>query len=340
MNRVMYDEPFAWGGDKASIHTRWEHKHNMPFAAIAGAIGGALAGTFAGGVAAAAAVGITGTVASVVGGIAVVAQVAMYAGLAMTAVGAITGNKDLMKIGGYVGMAGGVGSLAIGAMGAVGGALGTTASTVTGTGFNAAATAAPVTQAAVTAPLAAQAPVVATEIGTAAGQVAPAAQTGMLSTTGATQATGVLGSTANDVAASSAITPAVDTAKFATTVGDAGATTAKAVGTEAGKTVGGGFFDFIKSDAGSALIKVGGGMLSGSAEEDMNKKTYKLNQQNQAFNQMVSNREYANYNSLPGNMNGVDVSGMTPEQIAQAQQDRTNRAIFTAKAITKAAGTK
>lgn len=64
--------------------------------------------------------------AAAAGAVGTFATVATYAGLAMTAVGLITGNKSLAKIGGFLGLAGGVtglvGSAAGGAGAAAGGA--------------------------------------------------------------------------------------------------------------------------------------------------------------------------------------------------------------------------
>lgn len=104
---VLYYEPFQ----ALDIESRWDKKHSMPFI-IGPAVGFAAAAV---GVAAAGAT--LATVASaalaVVGAIGAIATVA---GLAMTVVGAITGDKSLMKIGGIVGLAGGIaglGSLAL-----------------------------------------------------------------------------------------------------------------------------------------------------------------------------------------------------------------------------------
>src|SRR5574343_1887851 len=74
-------------------------KKEMPFF-IAPAIAGIGAAT-----------GFAATALAVVNAVGVVA---MVAGTAMTVVGAVTGDKDLMKIGGVVGLAGGVASLAAG----------------------------------------------------------------------------------------------------------------------------------------------------------------------------------------------------------------------------------
>lgn len=69
-------------------------------------------------VAAVAAIGAAvGTAATV----AAVAVVVSEVGVALTVIGAVTGDKDLMKLGGVLGLAGGVGGLAAGAFGAAGG---------------------------------------------------------------------------------------------------------------------------------------------------------------------------------------------------------------------------
>jgi len=79
------------------------NRREMPFAPIAGAF--AAVGT------AAAAGGVLATTLAVVN---LAAVAAMYVGVAMTVTGMITGDKDLMKLGAIVGLAGGVGSMAIG----------------------------------------------------------------------------------------------------------------------------------------------------------------------------------------------------------------------------------
>ncbi len=79
------------------------NRKEMPFAPIAGAF--AAVGT------AAAAGGVLATTAAVLN---LAAVAAMYVGVAMTVTGMITGDKDLMKLGAIVGLAGGVGSMAIG----------------------------------------------------------------------------------------------------------------------------------------------------------------------------------------------------------------------------------
>lgn len=76
------------------------NRREMPFAPIAGAF---------------AAVGAaSGALATAVAVVNLAAVAAMYVGVAMTVTGMITGDKDLMKLGAIVGLAGGVGSLAIG----------------------------------------------------------------------------------------------------------------------------------------------------------------------------------------------------------------------------------
>jgi hypothetical protein len=79
------------------------NRKEMPFAPIAGAF--AAVGT------AAATGGVLATTLAVVN---LAAVAAMYVGVAMTVTGMITGDKDLMKLGAIVGLAGGVGSMAIG----------------------------------------------------------------------------------------------------------------------------------------------------------------------------------------------------------------------------------
>lgn len=85
-------------------------QREMPFAALGTAI--AAAGTAIGTAAAGATMATVG--AAALATVNAVAVAAMYAGVAMTVVGMVTGDKELMKIGGIVGLAGGVGSLAMG----------------------------------------------------------------------------------------------------------------------------------------------------------------------------------------------------------------------------------
>lgn len=76
------------------------NRREMPFAPIAGAFA-----------AVGAASGALATAAAVVN---LAAVAAVYVGVAMTVTGMVTGDKDLMKLGAIVGLAGGVTSLAIG----------------------------------------------------------------------------------------------------------------------------------------------------------------------------------------------------------------------------------
>lgn len=103
---------------------------NMPFAAVGGAIAAAATAASsalgitaaAGAISAAVATG-TGIGAAISLTVTAIANVAMVAGLAMTVVGVATGDKELMKIGGIVGLAGGVASLATSAISGMTGVL-------------------------------------------------------------------------------------------------------------------------------------------------------------------------------------------------------------------------
>jgi hypothetical protein len=90
-------------------------RYEMPFAAVGGAIAGAVGSAFAAGSAAAVSLGAAagGVMATAAGVISAVGLVATWVGVGLTVVGAVTGNTDLMKIGGYVGLAGGLTGLAV-----------------------------------------------------------------------------------------------------------------------------------------------------------------------------------------------------------------------------------
>ena len=96
--------------------SKWGQTHDMPFGIIAG-IGTAIGTSITAGIGAAAgiAAGTTAvTVASVTAIVGAVATVATIAGLGLTVIGLATGNKTLTKIGGYIGIAGGIAGIAAG----------------------------------------------------------------------------------------------------------------------------------------------------------------------------------------------------------------------------------
>ena len=300
---------------------------NMPFAAA-----------WAAGMSAAAYIGVTGVGATIIASASVVATAAMYAGLAMTVVGAITGDKELMTIGGYVGLAGGIGSLAIGAVGMIGSAMGTATATVTGTGFNAASTAIPVTQAATTTAIA---PVAATPAMTAINAAGNATGATVQAGTSASNALGAAGNfstsagglSAGNAAMTSQIMPAFNTATASQGVGNIGAE----VGSEVAAKVGAnsGLYDFITSPA---ALQVGAGMLTGSLSQDEKNTANKLLREKQEYDRMATERGYANASSLPDNINSLSVGKLSPSELAASQTANLQNSIKRAKVITQAAG--
>lgn len=91
---------------KSVVHAPTEPKaiHAMPIVPIIAAIGSAVAGF-----------GIATAAGASIG--AMIAGGAMMVGAALTVIGVVTENQKLMKIGGVLSLAGGVGALALGAMG-------------------------------------------------------------------------------------------------------------------------------------------------------------------------------------------------------------------------------
>ena len=161
-------------GNPHAMQAPFNKRYEMPFAPLVGAFTAIGAAT------------TIGTTALAVVNFAAVA--AMYAGVAMTVTGLVTGDKELMKLGGLVGLAGGVGSLAAGGIASLAAGAEFTMGTAGIEAANAATAAS-----ANTANLAAGA-ATATTISQATGQ---AAQNAATATANMSPVTGTLGTTAN-----------------------------------------------------------------------------------------------------------------------------------------------
>jgi len=123
---------------RAVRDTLHSNKKEMPFAVIGAAVAGAVSTAFAAGAGAAVALGATagGALATAAGVVSAVATVATWVGAGLTVIGAVTGNTTLMKVGGYIGLAGGITGIAVAGVNAAVGAtaVATTTSTATAAG--------------------------------------------------------------------------------------------------------------------------------------------------------------------------------------------------------------
>jgi hypothetical protein len=288
---------------------------------------------------------VTAGVAAAGGAMAVVgavSSIAMVAGLAMTVVGAITGDKDLMEIGGYVGLAGGVGGLATSLVGtgtAAASAAATAATPAANTGATAAAQggmtgATEAATAAITPSFASTAPQAAlTAAPSAVGGTAQGAFSG---------GTGLLGK-AGGAALESVAQPAVGSGL--------GSSVGAGIGADVGANVGqsvnaassyvpsqtGSFFDYIGSPQGIMEVgKVGAGMIQGMAKQDQLDTQNKILQDKIDYEQGVSERQYRNSN-VQGRLN-LRTRPVTQAERDQAKLDQAARARRTAELLTKPAG--
>jgi hypothetical protein len=318
---------------------------NMPFGFIAAGAASIASAVGATGIAATIGAGLaTGATVGAIAGatLATISVVATTVGLAMTVVGAITGDKGLMKIGGYVGLAGGVAGLASSAIGA-----------------SAAAAAAPLAEGGAGAVAAGANGVVTT----------PLAETGVTNGVGlspsiggaATQAATSFGgnitgpaamvsnavpqvpfapdvvSSAADSGASSLGANFTDQASqsisgnlgkgFASQIGNQGADVVKTMADDVGKNTG--FFDFNFKDAMTVAAPALAGMASASAADDKNKvQADYYNRQLQQTDEM--NRFKMNNASSAGN--GPQLTSMPDGTI------RVKKTGLLSSQLTKAAG--
>lgn len=298
-------------------------KKEMPFAISAGiAAGSAMA---------------AGAAITAAGVAAVVAGTAVAAGLTMTIVGMATGDKELMKIGGYVGLAGGIAGMGL---------------NMAGYG---ASTFAAQEAAAVAANTANAIPAAATNAAAGGVSSGAALQSAVTPTfgsmanpvaqTGATM--GQIGSGSLQATASQALTPAFEAAKTgAMTAGqvapnilasapqtitpalsELGATAIKAAptavsaiggttaaGAQSAGTLFDGLTDFMKTPGGITLLGSTaqgiGTAITGSAQNDIYKNKIAFDQQQEAYKM--------------ANANAIAPYGMTTTQLTDAQRQQAN----------------
>lgn len=308
---------------------RWDRERHMPFAAIGSAIAGAVGSAFAAGAGAAVAVGATagGIAATAAGVIGAVGLVATYTGIAMTVVGAITGNTKLMKIGGMVGLAGGVTSLGIGAINAVAGSTASTAGAVASSAAAPAASSSSMSSAMGGLGKGAV-DTIGQQVGSAITPTFASTGTGALSSTIGTGADAIGATTGplTQIGSQAAVTPPSLAAP------SIAAPAVPQVATQSAS-----FFDQLTEPKTLLGIgQVGMGMLQGSAAEDMQNKqlniqndmdryrtdkTYDIGMANVANNsrqldqaqekidndQALINRRYNDLNSPGGNRTGVSI---------------------------------
>lgn len=324
MSYMIKSEPWQAYAD---LGNRFDKRKPMPFfvgPALAAA-GTAIAGAAAAGTAAA-----IGSAA--VASFSALATVATAAGIAMTVVGAVTGDKELMHIGGYVGLAGGVGSLATSVLAPTVTALtsGSAAAAQGAAQTAATGTAAATGEAAIAKGLQATIPKTFSGLGEGAASgggnstsltagmaksITPAFGEITPSVAATAPSTGILGSAAPTAATQGAITGAGVAANVTKTAGDS---VLQAPGTQPG----GGFFDFLKSADNKAVI-AGGLQAVGSYMSD--------NQANQLardkFNveQQHYNRQLANTNT-PSSLAPVTARDATAAEIAQANAQQAAQA--------------
>lgn len=270
-----------------------------------------------------------------------ISAIATVAGLAMTVVGAITGNSDLMKIGGIVGLAGGVGSLATGvlnvATSAASSSLSSASSAATPAANMAAGSGASGGISAATTNAAANAITPAFSSGVSA--AAPVAGTGMNAATASLSApTGLLGSAGSTALQS--VAPAMQSAS--TGLGSSvGASVGSGLNAATPVTQSASFFDALTTPQNMLEIgKIGAGMLQGSAEEDqlselVNKK-YSVENAKLDFEKQKYNTQQTNANSQ-GRMN-ISARPLTQAELDAAAQRKAESAKKTAQILTAPAG--
>jgi hypothetical protein len=301
-----------------------------------------------------AAVGTAATVTATIGAIAAVATVA---GLALTVVGAVTGDEDLMAIGGYVGLAGGVTGLATSAFSA-----GTSVAAEAASAASQAAPAASGVQGAMgglgSSTSAMESAITPTFQGANAALTAPAQsaiQTGGQALGGA----GLLGK-AGTTAAQEALTPTLSQglgsqvgAGLGSNLGkvgaDVGADIGKDLGADLGKAASsytpkgdGSFFDFLnlggaEGKGGWEAVKIGGSVLEGMAKSDATDKQTQLLRDKYEYDKSAKERAYANANTqgrLNLGFNAPSQAQRDKAQLDQAELARKKASILTAPAKT------
>jgi hypothetical protein len=306
-------------------------KREMPF--IVGPAIGTIATAVTAGVAAA------GGAMAVVGA---VSSIAMVAGLAMTVVGAITGDKDLMEIGGYVGLAGGVGGLATSLVGT-----GTAAASAAATAATPAANAGATTAAqggmtgATEAATAAITPAFASAAPQTALTAAPSAVSGTAqgAISGGSGILGRAGGAALEAAAPTTVSSGLGSSVGAGIGADVGANVGQSVNAASSYVPSqtGSFFDYIGSPQGLMEVgKVGAGMIQGMAKQDQLDTQNKILQDKLDYERDTTERQYRNSN-VQGRLN-LRTRPVTQAERDQAKLDQAARARRTAELLTKPAG--
>ncbi|MFA5921159.1 MAG: hypothetical protein WC856_07690 [Methylococcaceae bacterium] len=326
---------------------------NMPFILGAGA---ATIGSIA-------AIGAaSGFVATAVAVAATVSVVATIAGVALTVVGAVTGDKDLMKIGAIVGIAGGVTGLATGAFGgataaasevAAAGDVAAPAASATATtaakgGLLAGSNAASNTITPAFSSVGAQAINATPALTATAGESA-------LSTLGAIGQVGSIGSTAAQAVTPSSRGGAVQPSTYIPpdSLSTSGANAPVTIGASSpqvpdvakGMTKNSGsYFDELMSPknmaqmTGPALVGIGSGVIQGMKSDQQSvaqNRQVDLNQQDLEFQRMKDARTYANANTQ--GYNGMATRPLTQEEYDRAKLDKARLATQQAGLLTQTA---
>lgn len=263
-------------------------QRQMPFAPLAGAFAavGAASGAIATGLAVVNLVGVA----------------AMYAGVAMTVTGLITGDKGLMKLGGIVGLAGGVASLAAGGIAslAAGGEL-----SMGTAGINSlnASNAAAANSAALASGGAVTGQTLAQQTSTALGEfTGKAASEAATATAQMSPVAGNLGTVSQAVGQGSTgmlqASPLIGNTGAALTSSQALATGGVG-GVQAAAGSGGFFNELIGSMTPKDWVLAGGAVLSGGAKAVAANEANAQRQQQFEYEQGIRNQQIKNLNSVP-----------------------------------------
>jgi hypothetical protein len=320
MSNLIKSEPPLYYSDP---NNKYDKRKNMPFIITAGvtAAGALAAGTVAG-------------TAAVVASVTVAAAVATAASLVMTVVSFATGDKELGKIAGYVGLAGGVmgagasiasaGVSAAGTVGTQAAKTGATEATKAGAQSAASQAITPAFQS-----TAAQAAASQGATGQALGSTASASlgTTGTLGTAGVTAAESSIGGISEE-AAKTATKEGIKQGGEAMQGVQAPSSIPETQAPSMTKTPGnkdGGFFDFLKDN--KEIISVGGAVV-GAIGDYMGRKD------KQATDQAELNfKKEMYYKNMPGTF-GIQARNPTPGELAQYQREQAAAAREQAMMIT------
>lgn len=291
----------------------------MPFAISAGVTGAAFL--------ASSAAATAGTAAIVSASLSVAAAVAVASSLVMTVVSIATGDEELGKIAGYVGLAGGVASIGAGLV-----APATTAATTgTNAAVNAGTTAASEAGKASAAQAATQGASAITPAFESGVGALPTAGAGQLGNTGGNLA--LQGGTGLGTAGTEAITPSLQNiGNISEQAAQTAAKTAQPIAQGAAQMAGieapkapevtvntpggsGGFWDFLKGDNGKVLGSTLQG-IGGAAGEYMNAQN-----RNKVYQNQLDFEKQQYYGNQPGNF-GITAREPTAAEKAQYERDK------------------